>query len=107
MVLGSIISVAVIVLLVVLWMKRESFNIHTIPEDDDWWKTREIRFLGDLQTLNCKEGDVFVLTYSGQRHRTDVNHIQTLWKSVMPGFKLIVLNDDMKLGVIHKEEVNE
>ena len=63
----------------------------------------EIRYLGDLQRLELKAGDRFVLTVD--RHLSAENHaaIQRVWADFVgqaDRLPLLVLEPGMKLGVI-------
>lgn len=64
-----------------------------------------IRFIGDLQRLELKPGDRFVLTTPDVISSEIHARIQAAWKDFVGGddaaFKLLVLSGDMKLGVIN------
>jgi hypothetical protein len=68
-------------------------------------KDSEIRFLGDLQRLEVKPGDRFVLTVPGPVSSKVISFLQKQWEelNVSQG-KLIVLTDGCKLGVIGQDE---
>jgi hypothetical protein len=60
----------------------------------------EIRFLGDLQRLEVRPGDVFVLTVPRDFSREVQYRIVEYWRGIMGDVRLIVLEEGMKLGVI-------
>lgn len=65
----------------------------------------EIRFLGDLQRLELKPGDRFILSAPETLSRQQTDYIQTIWKEFVGGdtekFKLLILVSGMKIGVIN------
>ena len=69
---------------------------------------KEIRFLGDLQRLERKPGDVFVLTLEGRISDSIRSILQAQWSSFWddeprPTPKLLILDDGIKLGVVGTE----
>lgn len=62
---------------------------------------REVRWLGDLQRLDIKPGDKFVLTMPGSLSEETVSRIQQVWREFVGGDepKILVLSAGMKLGV--------
>jgi hypothetical protein len=60
----------------------------------------EIRFLGDLQRLDVKPGDTFVLTVDCDISQHEAESIQQLWAKVMGDVRCLVLGKGMKLGAI-------
>ncbi len=62
----------------------------------------KINFLGDLQRLEIKQGDRFVLMVDDVISDSTATHIQTLWAQFIgaEGPKLLILQRGMKLGVI-------
>ena len=64
----------------------------------------EIRFPGDLQRLELRPGDRFVLTAEGPISIEMAERIQRSWHEFTGGddkrFPLIILADGLKLGVI-------
>ena len=65
-----------------------------------------LRFLGDLQRIQYHEGDVFVLFASTFLRGDAVVAIRNQWEAVMPGSRIIILQGDVKLAVITKEQLN-
>jgi hypothetical protein len=63
-------------------------------------KDREIRFLGDLQRLQPKPGDVFVLQVPGRVSDDMADAIRQQWKQIMGEVPLLVVDCDTKLGCI-------
>ncbi|OUM00571.1 hypothetical protein [Variovorax sp. JS1663] len=63
---------------------------------------REIRFLGDLQRLQPKPGDVFVLTVDRSLSIEQCEHLRSYWKQVMGDIKVLVLTEGLKLGCMAK-----
>lgn len=61
---------------------------------------REIRFLGDLQRLQPKPGDVFVLQVPGRISNDMADAIRQQWRQIMGDVQLLVLDSDTKLGCI-------
>ena len=61
---------------------------------------REIRFLGDLQRLQPKPGDVFVLQVPGRISNDMADVIRQQWKQIMGDVPLLVVDCDTKLGCI-------
>ena len=65
----------------------------------------EIRFLGDLQRLEVKPGDKFVLTLDCQLSMEQQARLGDYWMTLMgPDCPLIVIEPGMKLGVLGKSE---
>lgn len=66
--------------------------------------SEEIRFLGDLERLELKPGDRFVLSCDGKISAENVARIQALWREFAGEdahrFPLLILDGGMKLGVI-------
>lgn len=64
----------------------------------------EIRFLGDLQRLDLKPGDRFVLTCEHHLSEDAHKRIQETWKRFMGGDDaagLLIIESGMKIGVIN------
>lgn len=60
-----------------------------------------IRFLGDLQRLELRPGDKFVLMCDGHISRDVAQLIQHQWDTFAgPDVKLLILEDGFKLGAI-------
>lgn len=59
----------------------------------------EIRYLGDVQRLEIKPGDMLVLSIPGSATNETVARIRAEFESCT-GYKLIVIFDGAKLGVI-------
>lgn len=66
-----------------------------------------LRYLGDLERIKYDEGDVFVLFASTFIRAEQQESMRKHWEIVMPGSKLIILQGDVKLGILTKEQVNE
>jgi hypothetical protein len=66
-------------------------------------ENQEIRYLGDMQRLSPKEGDVFVITFEGTLSDSSRNYIQNNWNKLMPEFKLFIIDNGMKLDCIAKD----
>lgn len=62
----------------------------------------EIRFLGDLQRLEIKPGDRFVLKMPAHISLDTAEKIQTIWNTFTDGKagKLLILDGGMELGAI-------
>ena len=67
----------------------------------------EIKFLGDLQRLELKEGDQFVLTCDRILSYEQAAVILKSWNFFMPDIKLLVLDGGMKLGTIGAEQLKK
>lgn len=65
----------------------------------------EIRYLGELQRLELKPGDVFVLSVPRELSNEEARIIRKQWDDNMPGVKLIVLSEGMTLGVVSADNV--
>ena len=65
----------------------------------------KINFLGDLQRLELKPGDCFVLTTEQHLSVETVERIQETWEKFVGGEepKLLILQGGMKLGAISFE----
>lgn len=61
---------------------------------------QEIHYLGDLQRLEIKPGDTFVLTVDSNLSGEMIDRIKESWKRVMGDAPVLVLDRNMKLGVI-------
>ncbi len=66
----------------------------------------EIKYLGELQRLDLKPNDVFVLSTSCKLTSEQLEKLNQYWRSLMPNNKVIILSDNFKLGVINENEVN-
>lgn len=62
-----------------------------------------IRYLGDAQRLCLKPGDVVVLTLRQIVSVEVANRIKDAIQSTIPGHKVLLLEPDMKIGVIGKD----
>lgn len=62
--------------------------------------TDEIRFLGDLQRLELKDGDILVLTTPLHLPPESVRRLRASVEALIPGHKVVVLGDGLKLGVL-------
>lgn len=60
----------------------------------------EIRFVGDLQRLEVKPGDVFVLKLRDSLSQPALERIYEHWRSIMGDAKLVTIEDGADLGVI-------
>ncbi len=62
----------------------------------------DIRFVGDMERLQIKEGDKFVLKVPHQISSETAEKIQKIWADFSEGKcgKLLILDKDMELGVI-------
>lgn len=64
----------------------------------------EIRWLGDMERLEIKPGDKFVLMVPGVISMEVHDRIQEVWEKFHGGdpddFKLLILDQGIKLGVI-------
>ncbi|QOF71469.1 hypothetical protein IG197_27640 [Aminobacter sp. SR38] len=74
-------------------------------------KSGGIEFLGDLQRLDLKPGDRFVLTMNGPVSMDTAARIRDAWTHFVGGdedqFKLLILDGGCKLGVIGSEAMDE
>jgi hypothetical protein len=59
-----------------------------------------IQFLGHMQRLTLRKGDVYVLTVDAILNGEAMSHLKSQWEAVFPEAKLVVLDRGMKLGVI-------
>ena len=60
----------------------------------------EVRWLGDLQRVEARPGDVFVLKARGRISLEQREHIRDMWAEMMgPDVKCLVLDDGMDIGV--------
>lgn len=64
----------------------------------------QIRYLGDLQRLEVRPGDVFVLRPSGRLSPEQVQRLRERWDSLGLGGKLLVLECGFDLGVVSAEK---
>lgn len=66
-------------------------------------KLARVRYLGDLQRLEVKPGDTYVLSVPVAISREQVERLKSRWsETVGDANKLIILSDGMRLGVIGK-----
>lgn len=63
----------------------------------------EIRFLGDLQRLELKPGDMFVLSVDEHISHEMADRLKQTFAEATGGAKVIVLGRGMKLGVVSAE----
>lgn len=64
----------------------------------------EIRFLGELQRLQPKPGDVFVLTVDAHLSEEDAMVMRAQWQQAMGDVQLLVLGPGMRLGCVASPE---
>jgi hypothetical protein len=64
----------------------------------------EIKYLGDVQRLVLREGDRLVITYHGTMSEAQVRRMREQIETSMPGVRVLVLCEGMKIGVLAKEE---
>ncbi|KQS84137.1 hypothetical protein [Rhizobium sp. Leaf386] len=67
----------------------------------------QIRYLGDMQRLDLKQGDLFVLTLPAPVSSDMVARLQEAWGAFADGAKLFVLEPGMKIGVISQSSEDE
>lgn len=61
----------------------------------------QVRFLGDLQRLECQPGDKFVLMCPGAVSKEMQLDIQTIWREFMGNeTKLLILPNGYSIGVV-------
>lgn len=69
--------------------------------------TDEIRFIGDLDRLEIKPGDKFILTAPGPISAQGYAEIQRAWRDFVGGepdqFKLLILESGIKIEVLEEE----
>lgn len=60
----------------------------------------QVRYLGDLQRLDLRPGDVVVMT--SEEHISDeiASRLRIDWERYVPGVKCIVLGGGLRLGVL-------
>lgn len=59
----------------------------------------EVRYLGDLQRIEVKPGDLFVLKVPGKISLETAERIREQWERATDGTKLIIIEDGCELGV--------
>lgn len=60
-----------------------------------------IRFLGDVQRLQLKDGDVLVLSVEGNITDDTEKRLVDTFNSKFPGVKAIVLREGMRIGLLN------
>jgi hypothetical protein len=65
----------------------------------------QIRFLGDLQRLEVRPGDVFVLKSRQPLSSEQLKRIHEMWEQNGPGGKLFIQGDGFELGVVSREKL--
>ena len=60
----------------------------------------EIQFIGDMQSLALKPGDVLVLKCPGKVSYDTAEKLRDMIETQFPGHKALVLDDGLELGVI-------
>jgi hypothetical protein len=69
-----------------------------------------ISWIGDLQRLEMKPGDKFVLTVPRMLSREQSDYLRKGWEQFVGGdtekFKLLILTEGMKLGLINGGEAS-
>lgn len=63
----------------------------------------EVRYLGDVQRLVLREGDIVVLKYAGSLSQEQADRITAEASKKIPGHKIMVLTDGIDIGVLAKE----
>lgn len=64
----------------------------------------EIRYLGDVQRLALKPGDVVVLKTPRLINREQARCLQERAELELPGHKILVLFDGIEIGILGSEE---
>jgi len=64
----------------------------------------EIRYVGDLQRLQPKPDDVFVLMYPQALSVSTREYLQSQWKVHFPNHQLLVIDSGGRLAVIEKPD---
>jgi len=62
-----------------------------------------IQFIGNLQRLELKPGDKFVLTVPGEITQEEEQRIREILERELPGHKILVFAGGVQLGVIGTE----
>lgn len=65
---------------------------------------QQIRYLGDMQRLQPKPGDVFVLTCDQALDEETAARISTMMSANLNGAPVLVLGEGMKLGVVQQPQ---
>mgnify|MGYP000913962249 CR=1 FL=1 len=62
----------------------------------------EIRYLGDVQRLELRPGDIIVLRLSEGLYLTDSarENLKQVAESQLPGHKIIILEDGFQIGIL-------
>ena len=64
-----------------------------------------VDFVGQLRSVQWKPGDLFVLSYPGHVTEAMVAHLRESFEQYLPDAKVVILEEGMQLGVIHRVEV--
>lgn len=66
---------------------------------------REVNYVEDMQALKVEPGDVIVLRHSGAISEMALNRLKISKKECFPDNKILVLEEDMKIGLLRKSEI--
>ncbi|MGE3419644.1 MAG: hypothetical protein AB7I42_26600 [Bradyrhizobium sp.] len=67
----------------------------------------QISYLGELQRLELRPGDVFVLSTDRHLPAAAHQHIRNAWRIAMGNVRLLIIDGGMKLGVVNAGIVAE
>lgn len=66
-----------------------------------------VRYIGDLERIECKPGDVFVLRTDRALTYQEAENFRLQWKHVVGRAKLLILGPGDKLGVFGQAALQE
>lgn len=76
-------------------------DVTRLKSNESTLRYEPIRYLGDLQRLDLKPGDKFVLTVDHVLSAVECERLQQQWEAAMGiEYKVVILHGGMKLGVI-------
>jgi hypothetical protein len=63
----------------------------------------DIKFVGDIQRVQVKPGDVFVISSPGPVSADQVAYLRAYAERALDGAKVLILCDGLKIGVLGSE----
>ena len=74
-----------------------------MPELDDL-DLSKIKYLGDVQRLEVRPGDVVVLSVAAPLSMATSKRLVTYVEGILPGTRCIILDGGLKIGVLSAQE---
>ncbi len=63
-------------------------------------RREQVLYLGELEKIEWKPGDIGVLTYPGRLSQEAVARIKASFEAALPGHRCLVLEEGMRMSVL-------